>query len=87
MSYCKLTDLFALLADLLSKGGELNRAVHVINIEVSILPAPTRLSAGWPQLTPAPLRAPQIKDNHEEALIAGRAMLDLCTAVRSSTWA
>lgn len=41
--------------DLLMKGGELNRPVHVINVE--------------------------IRDNHEEALIAGRAMLDLCTAV------
>lgn len=26
----------------------------------------------------------EIKDNHEEALIAGKAMLDLCTAVRTS---
>lgn len=50
-----------LRTDLLLKGGDLNRPVHVINVE--------------------------IKDNHEEALIAGRALLDLCNAVRSTFFA
>ena len=39
----------------MNRGGDFNKPVHVINME--------------------------IKDNHEEALIAGKAMLDLAAAV------
>lgn len=54
---CSMRALSKRWTDLLARGTELNRPVHVINVE--------------------------IKDNHEEALIAGQAILDLAKAVRA----
>lgn len=52
---CSYRSEVNLVIDLLARGGEFNKPVHVINME--------------------------IKDNHEEALIAGKAILDLASAV------
>lgn len=48
----------AVVDDLMSRGGGLNRPVHVVNVD--------------------------IKDNHEEALVGGKAILDLANSLNTA---